>query len=88
MLGVSCLNVGMLNEGCFGQKQDEKVVTLAGWVCTWLNEAYHGEWAVVGLNELHPSIAQKLRNLLQRDFHLGMASCDSNHLIWHVCVCV
>ena len=83
-LGVSWINVGMLNE----QIQDAKVAELAGWVKEWLNE---WEDAVVGINELHPTIATKLVKRLEVGadaFNVGIATSDSNSLLWHVCVCV
>ena len=55
-LVVTAFNVGMIHENSFKKKQDQHVTELASHVKTWLR----GGPAVVGLNEIHPSIADKL----------------------------
>ena len=80
-LGVSCLNVGMLQENAFGKRQQQKVQELAGSVQRWLIEG-DGP-AVVGLNEIHPSIADKVEDELHM-LGLGVqkATNDSDALFW------
>ena len=90
-LGVACINVGMQNEHRYGNKQDEKVDVLAGWVREWLNVLGEGEDVVVGINELHPTIATKLVELLcggADAVNVGVFTHYSNTLLWRACVCV
>ena len=76
-LGVTAFNVGMIQAHAFKKEQDEKVAELAGHVKQWLKEGP----AVVGLNEIHPSIAQKLVDeLQQQQLNVGIATDDSNSL--------
>jgi hypothetical protein len=81
-LGAICINVGMTNEDSYGLEQDAKVQQLADWLTQWLN----GGAAVVGINELHPTIAKKLAARLGA-FHAGIATDETNSLVWTVCVC-
>ena len=38
--------------------------------------------AVVGVNEIHSSIAEKLVAQLEQHFDVGIATSDSNSLLW------
>ena len=76
---VTAFNVGMIQANSFEKSQDKKVAELAGHVKNWLEEVP----AVVGLNEIHPSIAQKLVGELQRQLpDVGIATDDSNSFLW------
>jgi hypothetical protein len=78
-LGVTAFNVGMLQAISFAQRQDEKVAELAGHVKRWLEEGP----AVVGLNEIAPSIAKKLvEKLKEQKLDVDIATSDSNSLLW------
>ena len=78
-LGVTAFNVGMLQAISFAQTQDEKVAELAGHVKRWLEEGP----AVVGLNEIAPSIAKKLvEKLKEQKLDVDIATSDSNSLLW------
>ena len=89
-LGVTALNVGMIQADAFSGiaprwarkgKQDEKLEVLAGHVLRWLQEGP----AVVGLNEIAPSLVEKLvRKLEQRRLDVGIATSDSNSLLWRL----
>ena len=86
MLGVTAFNVGMIQEDCFTSKkkygegkQDENLEQLAGHVQRWLEDG------VVGLNEIHPSLVQKLvKKLEERRLDVGHATSDSNSLLWRL----
>ena len=83
-LGVTAFNVGMLDEKAFGSKQNSKVSDLAELVCRWL-ALDHGPANVVGLNEIAPSIAQKLVEKLQgKGLDVGFATHESNTLLWRL----
>ena len=75
-LGVTAFNVGMMQANAFGQKQEAKVAELARHVETWLEDGP----AVVGLNEIHPTIAMMLEMLLALRVDVGIATLDSNSL--------
>ena len=75
-LGVTAFNVGMIQEDAFKLTQDEKLQELALHVATWLQEGP----AVVGLNEIHPRLVEKLA--LKLELNLGIATNDSNSLLW------
>ena len=76
-LGATAFNVGMISADAFKQTQDEKVAQLAHHVASWLADGP----AVVGLNEIHPNIAAKLRvQLQQQGIDVGIATDDSNSL--------
>ena len=83
-LAVSALNVGMIDEMAFthNQVQDKNVKVLAGHVMTWLDPPQ--KHAVVGLNEIHPKILQKLVEEVESDIGhvIGHAHNDSNSLLW------
>ena len=64
-LTATAFNVGMIGEDSFETQQ--KVKQLARWVIEWL-EGTGG--AVVGLNEIHPTIARKLWRQLHMKAHL------------------
>ena len=73
----------MIDSFSFASKQHGKVVELAGSVYKWLQDGP----AVVGLNEIHPTIAQALVECLQ-DHHglaVGNATHDSDTLLWRTC---
>ena len=81
-LGTTAFNVGMIVQDAVGNLQDTKVAELAGHVQSWLEIA---EIAVVGLNEIHPSIAKKLvKELGQRQLDVGIATHDSDSLLWRI----
>ena len=79
-LGATCFNVGMIDSTSFGSQQEGKVVELAGHVNEWLQDGP----AVVGLNEIAPTIAQHLVERLQSDHGLAVdiATHESNSLLW------
>ena len=78
-LGVTALNVGMPQARNFLSTQDDKVVELAARVQEWLENGP----AVVGLNEIHPDIAEKLVNELRRKkVDMDIATHDSNSVLW------
>ena len=82
-LVVTAFNVGMMNEKAFNflKKQEDYVAQLARHVNTWLR----GDPAVVGLNEIHPSLVQKLvKKLEERRLDVGHATSDSNSLFWRL----
>ena len=62
----------------FGRMQDEKVAELARYVEQWL-QLEDGP-AVVGLNEVAPTIAQKVVEKLELE--VGIATHDSNSVLW------
>ena len=84
-LGVTAFNVGMIQEDAFtgkkykAGKQDDNLEELAGHVQRWLEDG------VVGLNEIHPSLVQKLvKKLEERRLDVGHATSDSNSLFWRL----
>ena len=79
-LTVTAFSVGMPQADCFINSQDEKVEMLAGRVKEWLDEGL----AVVGLNEIHSSIAQKLEQALAPKFNVGIYSDGTNSLLWRL----
>ena len=79
-LWVTALNVGMLQANSFKKSQDEKVAKLAGRVEKWLEE----DLAVVGLNEIHPSIAEKLKRALDEKVNVRMFMHETNSLVWRI----
>ncbi len=79
-LGVTAVNVGMIQAESFGKSQDNMVAELAGHVEKWLEEGP----AVVGLNEIHPSIAMKLGHMLALKVDVGIATHESNSLLWRL----
>ena len=77
---VTAYNVGMIQADAFGKKQPSMVATLADYVVNWLN--VEGP-AVVGLNEIAPSMAKKLVEKLERQkLDVGIATSDSNSFLW------
>ena len=79
-LWVTAFNAGMPQADCFINSQDAKVAMLAGFVEEWLDD----ELAVVGLNEIHSSIAQKLEQALAPKFNVGIYSDGTNSLLWRL----
>jgi len=79
-LRVTAFNVGMPQADCFIKSQDAKVAMLAGFVEEWLDDGL----AVVGLNEIHSSIAQKLEQALAPKFNVGIYSDGTNSLLWRL----
>ena len=83
-LGVTAFNVGMIQENAFtGKKhkgqQDANLEELADLAQRWLEDG------VVGLNEIHPSLVQKLvKKLEERRLDVGNATSDSNSLLWRL----
>ena len=77
-LGVTAFNVGMINPDSFGRMQDEKVAELARYVEQWL-QLEDGP-AVVGLNEIAPTIAQKVVEKLELE--VDIVTHDSNSVLW------
>ena len=80
-LKVTAFNVGMIQADAHTSKnqQEEKIKTLAELVKEWLREGN----AVVGLNEIHLSIAEKLVEQLQhRDVEVEKAFNDTDCLLW------
>ena len=83
-LVVTAFNVGMLGERAAKKKQVLKdyAAQLAHHVDTWLRGDPAG---VVGLNEIHPSLVQKLvKKLEERQLSVGHATSDSNSLLWRL----
>ena len=82
MLGVACLNVGMMTAASFTRKpatQDAKIAELAENVIGWLA----GGFAVVGLNEIHDSLAAKLVDECRRRGTLvERQTDDTNAMLW------
>ena len=79
-LGVTAFNVGMIDPKAFAKTQYDKVAELATHVKSWLDSE---ELAVVGLNEIAPSIAEKLvEELERRKLDVGIATSESNSLLW------
>ena len=73
-LAVTAFNVGMLQANSFARTQDEKVEALAAHVKRWLSDG-------PALNEIAP--AEKLvKNLKQQKLDVGIATSDSNSLLW------
>ena len=82
MLGATAFNVGMNASNSFAKHQDIQVGELADYVKGWLS--LDGQPSVVGLNELAPNIAQRLlTNLQNQHVDIGIASYDTNHLVWY-----
>ena len=79
-LWVTALNVGMPQANSFDKSQDEKVAKLAGYVEKWLEE----DLAVVGLNEIDPTIAEKLKRALAQKVNVGMVIHETNSLVWRL----
>ena len=84
-LGVTAFNVGMIQEDAFtgkkykAGKQDDNLEELADHVQRWLEDG------VVGLNEIHPSLVQKLvKKLEERQLSVTHATSDSNSLLWRL----
>ena len=84
-LGVTAFNVGMIQKDAFtgkkykAGKQDDNLEELAGHVQRWLEDG------VVGLNEIHSSLVQKLvKKLEERRLDVGSATSDSNSLLWRL----
>ena len=79
-LGATCFNVGMIASDSFASQQQGKVVELARHVFGWVQDGP----AVVGLNEIAPTIAQHLVERLQSDHGLAVdiATHESNSLLW------
>ena len=85
-LGVTAFNVGMIQQDAFtgkkykAGKQDDNLEELADHVQRWLEDG------VVGLNEIHPSLVQKLVKKLEERYLLdvGIATSDSNSLLWRL----
>ena len=79
MLGVACLNVGMMTAASFRRTQDAKIAELAENVIGWLA----GGFAVVGLNEIHDSLAAKLVDECRRRGTLvEWRTDDTNAMLW------
>ena len=81
-LTVTAFNVGMLERDSFKGQQKVKVKKLALIVLEWLTEP---GGAVVGLNEIHLEIAEKLRNELRQKapaMDVQTISSQSNTLLW------
>ena len=76
-LMATALNVGMPQEESFRGTQLQKVSKLARIVQEWLREPVP---AVVGLNELHPTIANKLMEELPMT--IDVATHGTNSLLW------
>ena len=78
------MNVGMIQADSFKSTQALKVKKLAGHVLEWLD----GQGAaVVGLNEIHPTIVEKLMRVLEthgtpQTRNIQLARCESNSLLW------
>ena len=51
---------------------------MASHVRMWLEEGP----AVVGLNEIHPSIGKKLQSVLQQEVDMEIAIHESNCILW------
>ena len=82
MLSVTAFNAGMIAEDSFKRSQGPKVNTLARWVIEWLEGPYG---AVVGLNEIHQTIAEKLLVELRGSapfMRIDSAVLQTNCLIW------
>ena len=84
-LGVTAFNVGMIQQDAFTGKKykagrkDDNLEELADHVQRWLEDG------VVGLNEIHPSLVQKLvKKLEERRLDVGNATSDSNSLLWRL----
>ena len=79
-LGATCWNVGMIDPFSFAKTQESKVAELAGHVNKWLQDGP----AVVGINEIHPTIANYLVQCLRAHHGLavGIATNDSDSLLW------
>ena len=70
----------MINPDSFGKMQDDKVRQLAGHVVKWLQQGP----AVVGLNEIAPTIAVKLVEKLNMHYEVGIATHESNTVLWRI----
>ena len=80
-LRVTAFSVGMPQANSFSsQSQDAKVAMLAGFVEEWLDDGL----AVVGIDEIHSSIAQKLEQALAPKFNVGIYSDSTNSLLWRL----
>ena len=79
-LTVTAFNVGMPQADSVINSQDAKVAMLAGFVEEWLDDGL----AVVGLNEIHSIIAQKLEQALAPKFNAGIYSDGTNSLLWRL----
>ena len=81
-LTVTALNVGMMEEHSFRSQQGKLVGQLARHIKGWLGGPGA---AVVGLNEIHPTIAAKLMRELQQQaqtMDIQIATSLSNSLLW------
>ena len=80
-LTVTALNVGMMQADSFKSQQKALVARLARHVLGWLDGPGA---AVVGLNEIHSTIAEKLKlKLVQLMMvRIQIATCESNSLVW------
>ena len=81
-LTVTALNVGMHQEDSFKRTQGVLVAKLARYVQEWLDGPGA---AVVGLNEIHPTIAGKLMSELRQSpqrMDVQIATSGSNSLLW------
>ena len=78
MLGTA-LQVGMLQADSFKHQQGVLVAKLAGHIKGWLDGPGA---AVVGLNEIHPTIARKLEQKLAQTMGVQLATSYSNSLLW------
>ena len=79
-LAVTAFNVGMIHEESFKSQQDAHVTELARYVQGWLEEG-HGA-AVVGLNEIHPTIFRKLLQALPERLDVHSITSGSDSLLW------
>ena len=82
MLSATAFNVGMPQEDAFKATQAEKILELAGWVIQWMDGP---GGAVVGLQEVHPTIAGKLLVLLQSrapGMQIDSAVQSTNCVLW------
>ena len=79
---VTALNVGMMEEHSFRSQQGKLVGQLARHIKGWLGGPGA---AVVGLNEIHPTIAVMLMKDLQQEgqtMDIDIATWQSNSLLW------
>ena len=79
-LGVTGFNVGMPQKDNFLSSQDSKVEKLAAFVKEWLEEGP----VVVGLNEIHHDIAEKLVMELRKNnkVDVEIATHETNCVLW------
>ena len=79
-LSVVAFNVGLIQQVAFKKTQDDKVRELGWFIGRWLRD--HGV-AVVGLKEIHETIASKLKVELLRNHHdVNVVTQDTNALVW------